>query len=174
MRKVRYQVAMSLDGFIADQQDGYGWIAPEPEFDFAAHFAQFDTLLMGRRTFEAVTGQLDGFGDRHIIVFSRTLQQADHPGVQLVSTDPAATVSELKAQPGKDIWLYGGGELFRSLLSAGLVDTVEPAVMPVLLGGGKRLLPEAAGPWQLKLQSVREYALSGMLLLKYTLQHQAP
>lgn len=58
MRKVRYQVAMSLDGFIADSQDGYSWIPEEPDFDFAQLFDQFDTLLMGRRTFEAVTDQL--------------------------------------------------------------------------------------------------------------------
>ena len=76
-------------------------------------------------------------------VFSRTLRQADCPGV-IVSDKPAETLASLKALPGKDIWLFGGGSLFRSLLELGLVDAVEVAVIPVLLGGGLSLLPSPA------------------------------
>ena len=54
------------------------------------------------------------------------------------------TLDDLRAKPGKDIWLFGGGSLFRSLLEARRVDTVEVAVMPVLLGGGIPLLPPPA------------------------------
>ena len=74
-------------------------------------------------------------------VFSRTLRQEDHPAV-IVSDDPQATHTALRAQGGKDIWLFGGGSLFRSLLDLGLVDTVELAVMPVLLGDG---IPDRVG-----------------------------
>ena len=56
-----------------------------------------------------------------------------------------ALIGELKTKPGKDIWLFGGGELFRSLLAAGLVDGWTPAIIPVLLGGGIPLLPSPAG-----------------------------
>ena len=62
-----------------------------------------------------------------------------------VARDAAALVTELKAQPGKDIWLFGGGDLFRSLLGAGLVDGVDAAIVPVLLGEGIPLLPSPAG-----------------------------
>ena len=51
----------------------------------------------------------------------------------IVNTSPAETVRELKKKPGKDIWLFGGGSMFRTLVDAGLVDTVEVAIMPVLL-----------------------------------------
>jgi dihydrofolate reductase len=81
-----------------------------------------------------------------LVVFSRTLDPADYPAVSVVSADPAQSVRSLKARPGKDIWLFGGGELFRLLLEAGLVDTVEPAVVPVLLGGGVPMLPTPAAP----------------------------
>jgi len=50
MRKIRYAVAMSLDGFIAGPNGEYDWIGTDPEIDFAAMWAQFDTFLMGRRT----------------------------------------------------------------------------------------------------------------------------
>jgi dihydrofolate reductase len=98
-------------------------------------------------------------------VFSRTLQQADRRGVT-VSDDPSKTVPDLKAQPGKDIWLFGGG-LFRSLLDLGLVDTVEVAVIPVLLGGGLPLLPETSKRAQLKLVDHHVYAKTGTVMLGY-------
>ena len=75
------------------------------------------------------------------VVFSRTLAPVTRPGLRITSDDPVAVVTALKAEPGKDIWLYGGGDLFRTLLAAGLVDTVELAVIPVLLGDGIPLLP---------------------------------
>ena len=51
-RRLRYQVASSLDGFIATEDGGYDWIPMDPEIDFGALFAQFDTLVMGRKTYE--------------------------------------------------------------------------------------------------------------------------
>lgn len=170
MRRIRYQVATSLDGFIADLNDGYGWIREEPGFDFPALFAQFDTLLMGRRTYEQVTDQLGHFSDKQILVFSTELRQEDHPDVTVVNGNPEDAIRELRSRPGKDIWLYGGGQLFRSLLELGHVNTVELAVMPVLLGNGVRFLPESDGSWELKLDSHRHYETSGMVLLNYTVQ----
>ena len=164
MRRVRYQVACSLDGFIADQNDGYDWIVMDPDIDFKALFAEFDTLLMGRRTFE-VTGA--SFPGMNVVVFSRTLQQADHPGVTVVSDYIKETVDALRAQPGKDIWLYGGGELFQTLLALDCVDTVEPAVIPILLGGGRPLLPTPSVRRSLAFTGQRVYEKSGIVLLKY-------
>src|SRR5687768_17428164 len=114
MRRVRYQVASSLDGFIAGPNGETDWITMDPDIDFAALFDQFDTLVMGRRTFEAMAAQGGaGTAGQQIVVVSRTLSQADHPGV-IVTADPQRTVAALKAQPeGKDIWLFGGGEVFR-------------------------------------------------------------
>src|SRR5688500_3432344 len=111
-RRLRYQVAASLDGFIAAPDGGYDWIAEDPDIDFAALYAQFDTAVMGRKTFLAA---LEGGGDGtlpgiDVVVFSRTLRPADYPGVSIVNGDPAEHVRSLKAARGKDIWLYGGGE----------------------------------------------------------------
>ena len=74
------------------------------------------------------------------IVFSRTLRGTDHRAVT-ISSDVTKTVPALKAEPGKDMWLFGGGGLFRSLLDANLVDLIEIAVVPILLSQGVPLLP---------------------------------
>ena len=170
MRRLRYQVATSLDGYIAGPNGEFDWIAMDPDIDFAALFAQFDTAVMGRKTFlatlqEGGSGAMPGLD---VVVFSKTLRPAEYPAVSIVSSDPAGTVRSLKAKPGKDIWLFGGGELFRTLLEAGLVDGVEPAVVPVLLGGGIPMLPTPASRTKLSLSGHRLYPKSGIVLLEYT------
>ena len=160
---------MSLDGFIAGPNGEYDWIIIDPEMDFAAMSAQFDTYLIGRKTFEAMgrmgNDSKSSPGIRNI-VFSRTLRQSDYPHIT-ISPDAEGVVAELRRLPGKDIALFGGGELFRSLLAAGLVDRVEVAVMPVLLGGGIPLLPPPAGRAMLKLRKQRLYEKTGTIGLEY-------
>lgn len=165
-RRVRYQVAASLDGFIAAPDGTADWIPSDSDIDFGALFAQFDTMLLGRRTFEGMGGQGQS-GGMKTVVASRTLKAADHPGVTVIGDGLAEAITALKAQPGKDIWLFGGGELFRSLTSLGLVDRVEVAVVPVLLGGGTPLLPPPMAQTRLRLDGHRLYDKSGIMLLEY-------
>jgi dihydrofolate reductase len=169
-RTVRYGVAMSLDGYIAAPDGGADWIVHDPDIDFGAIVRRFDTLLIGRKTYETMLKMGPGGGSfgKGITsyVVSRTMRQADHPTVTIVS-DPEALVRELKGRPGKDIWLFGGGELFRNLLDAGLVDAVDAAVVPVLLGGGIPLLPSPSARARLKLARQRVYEKSGIVSLEY-------
>jgi dihydrofolate reductase len=167
MRRIRYQVAASLDGYIAGPQGDYDWIPHDPEIDFKALFAQFDTLLMGRNTFEPMVkaGRATTPGMRTVVV-SRTLRPADYPDVTIVSDRLDEAVAALRREPGKDIWLFGGGLLFRTLLVAGLVDGVEIAVIPVLLGGGIPMLPPPAPRTRLRFTGHTVYR-SGIVLLHY-------
>ena len=167
MRQLRYGVAMSLDGFIAGPNGEYDWIVHDPDIDFAAKFAQFDIFLMGRLTYEVASEKgksWDRSGQRWIVV-STTLKPEDHPAVTILSNEVAESVAALKAQPGKDIWLFGGGVLFRFLLDAGLVDAVDVTVMPVLLGSGVPLLPEGHRR-RLHLEESKVLP-SGILMLSY-------
>jgi dihydrofolate reductase len=172
LRRVRYQVATSLDGFIAGPKGEADWIVMDPEIDFRALWAQFDTFLIGRRTFETMTrgkkkaGAMPGM---KTVVFSRTLRQRDYPKVTIVAENAEEIVTALRAEPGKDIWLFGGGLLFRSLLDAGLVDTVEVAIVPVLLGGGIPLLPPPAKAAKLNLTGHKVYK-TGIVLLEYAVK----
>ena len=171
MRRIRYIVAMSLDGFIAGPRGEFDWIGDDPEVDFAALWAQFDTGLMGRRTYEVAVERLgkNAFREMTTIVFSRTMKPADHPEITLVSDLRADWLQGLKAKSGKDIWLFGGSQIFRAFLDAGFVDTVEVSAIPVLLGEGIPLLPLPYTPTRLKLTRHKIYR-SGRVSLAYDVQ----
>jgi dihydrofolate reductase len=169
MRLVRFGGAMSLDGYIAGPNGEYDWILMDPDIDFADTQSQFDTFLIGRKTFEAMAKMgSDGKSVPGIqnIVLSRTLKASDYPHVT-VKSDAERVVAELRAKPGKDIAIFGGGDLFRSLLAAGLVDRIEVALIPVLLGGGVPLLPPPAGRAVLTLRKQRVYEKTGTVALEY-------
>jgi dihydrofolate reductase len=169
MRQVRYGVAMSLDGYIAGPNGEYDWIPHDPDIDFNEIFSRFDTLLIGRKTFEATLKMGGGGGSWPgvtSIVISRTLKPSNHPDIT-VAADAREVIRELRTQPGKDIWLFGGGELFRNLLADGLVDGVDVGIMPVLLGEGIRFLPSPAVRASLTLVNHRVYPKSGSVGLEY-------
>lgn len=172
MRRVRYSVAMSLDGYLAGPNGEADWIVMDPDIDFNALFQQFDTFLLGRKTFEMMvkSGQGGSSPGTKTLVFSKTLRQSDYADVTIVSDDPKKILTELRKQSGKDIWLFGGGALFRSLLEAGCVDRVEVAVVPVLLGEGIPLLPAPAKRAKLKLVGHKVYAKSGIVSLEYEVE----
>ena len=169
MRRIRYAVAASLDGYIAGPNGEADWIIMDPEIDFNSFFQQFDTVLLGRRTFETMARA----GNAHMpgmktFVFSRTLRQTDYPDVTIVAENSKEMLETLRQQSGKDIWLFGGGSLFGSLLEAALVDTVEIAVIPVLLGGGIPLLPTPAKVTKLNLTRHKIYE-TGIVSLEYAI-----
>ena len=171
MRRLRYNCAASLDGFIADPEGGYGWIVEDASIDFEAMFAEFDSFVLGRKTWEVMQaqGEANPLRGKRVSVASRTLDATAQPGVTLVRDDVAGHVAALKAEASeRDIWLFGGGELAGPLFEAGLVDRLEVALMPVLLTRGIPLLPAGLAR-RLALVSSRCLA-SGIQMLVYDVQ----
>ena len=171
MRRLRYSVAASLDGCIAGPNGEFDWIPMDPDIDFKAMYAEYDAIVMGRASYEVTRGmdEAGGFGmSLPTYVYSRTMPEGTSGGFTIVG-DGAAHARALKAQPGKDIWLWGGGELYRSLAAAGLVDGVTVAIVPVMLGGGIPLVPSPSPRATLRLRSHRVYAKTGTVMLDYDL-----
>jgi dihydrofolate reductase len=166
-------VATSLDGYIAGPNGEADWIIMDPAIDFAALLKQFDTILVGRRTFETMARQgRTAMPGMKTIVISSALRQHDYPGVAIIGERAERQIASLRSGSGKDIWLFGGGELFRRLLEADLVDGVEVAVIPVLLGGGIPLLATPARQTILRLTGHRAYP-TGIISLEYAIDKKA-
>ena len=159
---------MSLDGFIATEDGGYDWIVDEPAIDFAAYLQKIDTLLMGRGTYQIMdnpeAAQLLELKTTYVV--STTLDPNADDRITVISEDVVESVRALKESEGGDIWLFGGGVLFRSMMDAGLVDRVEVAVVPALLGHGIPLLPGLGGITKLALHSTETFPNSGIVLMK--------
>jgi dihydrofolate reductase len=183
MRTVTYGGAVSLDGFLAGADGSIDWMhfSQDVQQFITAYFKNVDAILMGRKTY-AVSASQAKAGARpskkstarqpavRTYVFSRTLTSIDQAGVELVSSDAAAFVRDLKQRPGKGICLMGGGELAQSLIAAGLVDEVGLNIHPILLGGG---IPVFRDPGhRVKLSLVENRTLDGgCVLATYRVMH---
>ena len=167
MTKVIYSVATSLDGFIARPDGSFDWIPMDPSMDWTAFVSRFDTLVMGRRTYDATlrqdTGIMEGL---NVYVFSQSLVHDAVKDATLVTGDPAVGVRQLREEAERDIWLFGGGELFRTLLDAGEVDVVEVGIIPILLREGIPFSPPGDGEVRLVLRDTKQYP-TGIMLLTY-------
>jgi len=169
VRPLRYNVAASLDGYIADANGAFDWIPDDSAVDFAALFARVDTYLLGRRTYDTVraTASAPFNPGARVYVFSRTLTPGTEQGVTIVRDDPVAIARSLRHEEGSgEIWLFGGADLFATLLAANQVDRVEITIVPVLLGSGVPLVARLAERSRLALTHTQVYP-SGMVALHY-------
>lgn len=177
MPALRYGVAQSLDGYIAGPNGEYDWIVADPEIDFVAMYAGFSGLVMGRKSYAVFLGTGGAPGPAlPIYVCSRSLPEGVRDGATFVR-DAVPFVRELKARgtPGaqrddKPLWLWGGGQLFRELASADLVDGVDVALIPVVIGAGLPLMASPGLRLPLTLRGHRLYEASGIMMLRYDVQ----
>ncbi len=175
MRKVKYAVGVSLDGYIAAPDGSVDWLerathkAKGEDFGMREFFRSIDTVLMGRKTYEIALKMgmgKGGYPKMKNYVFSRTLPPGTRDGVELVSGDPAALIARLKQQPGKDIWLCGGGELAREFLKCAALDEIILGIVPMLIGGGRPTFPPEFPETEVELVDVKRYK-GGVMGLTY-------
>jgi dihydrofolate reductase len=168
VRQLRYSVAASLDGYIAGPNGEFDWIPIDPEIDFAELYASFSGIVMGRKSYDVYVSTGGGAGPAlPVYVYSRALPEGERDGVTF-ARDAVAHVRALKASgQGKPLWLWGGAELFKELAAEGLVDGVDVAVLPVVLGEGIKLMAAPGPRLTLKLRSNRLFKQTGTLMLEY-------
>ena len=145
-RKVIVHIATSADGYIARPDGDLEWLTSRPApagfYGMNAFMQTVDTKVLGRRTYEISLrlGEKFDTKDRHI-VFSRQPRPTNAPSsVEFVSEGPAALVSRLRKDPGKDIWLMGGGDIIASFLDDQVIDEFAISVVPVFIGEGIPLI----------------------------------
>lgn len=139
MRKVILFIATSLDGYVARRDGSIDWLYTEGDFGYQEFLASIDTTLMGGVTYREVLGFGEfPYKDGSIKNYVFTRRPESMPGeyVEFVSSDIPEFVRALKQQPGKNIWLMGGGQINTVLLNAGLVDEMRIFLHPVILGDG--------------------------------------
>jgi dihydrofolate reductase len=185
MRRVKYFIANSLDNIIARPDGAVEWLFNDgTDYGMAEFFRSIDTVLLGRKTFDFATRQTQkpkrrttkskrksavSWGMKSY-VFSRTLKPEEHDDVTIISEGAGKFVRSLKRQPGKDIWLMGGGELAGSLLSEGVVDEISLNIHPVLLGRGIPLFPEIAKQVDLEPFAAKAHK-NGCVQVDYRVKH---
>lgn len=155
MRKVVFGGANSLDNYFARKDDSVDWLMWSDEAGkmVAERFKTFDTILMGRRTYEVAVaaGHAGSFGAIKSYVFSRTLKSRSTKRLEITSEDVAVVVGRLKQEEGKDICVMGGGVLAKSLFEANLIDEIGFNIHPVLLGSGIPIFYEMSRQIDLEL-----------------------
>ena len=165
MRKTILFIAMSLDGYIADQSGGVDWLAgQEPDVENEDSYSKFvrtvDTVVMGWETYRQVTEELSPtewvYSDLKSYVITHREKSAQE-NIQFVNESPAELIRRIKSQSGKDIWICGGASIVQQLMTEKLIDRFYISVIPVILGGGIRLFGTQKEPLELNLLESRNY-----------------
>ena len=174
MRKVIYGGACSVDGFVAGPDGALDWLRFSEDAAAVMNktWATTDTILMGRKTWQAAAGSPDSGGGMPGVkayVFSRTLTTIAGGGAELVTSNAGDFVRTLKQQPGKDIVVMSGGNFAASLFAAGVIDEVGLNVHPLLLGSGAPAFMDPGRRVSLELTECRPMD-GGCVLMIYRVQ----
>jgi dihydrofolate reductase len=177
-RNVIVHIATSADGYIARPDGDLEWLtsrrAPEGFYGMNAFMRSIDTKLLGRKTYEASLRLGAKFASKErCIVFSHEARPAGAPsGVEFVNGPIGPFVNNLRAQPGKDIWLMGGGDLIASFLDEHAIDEFVISVVPVFIGDGIPLIARRHRHVALELHSVERFA-DGLVQLHYHVRNHS-
>ncbi len=178
-RKLIYYVAMTLDRYIAHEDESVDGFLIEGHYipDFIASLSMFDTMLMGKRTYEwgfnhgGIPGEPAPYPNPMMnYVFSKSMQDYQHERLQVVREDAPQFVQRLKQQPGKPIWLCGGGDLAGSLLDQQLIDELIIKLNPVIFGKGIPLFGKSTKEVGLSLLDSKIYN-NGLIMLHYAIHY---
>lgn len=168
-RKIILYIGTSIDGYIANEDGTLEWLeSTEVEGDngYSTLLERIDTVVMGKRTYDIVRGfDIDyPYTNLTNYVFSTSLEGKDEY-VEFIKEDVKTFMKNLKKQPGKDIWLIGGGKLAREFFKENLIDEFQLAIAPVILGKGISLY--TGGDIESKFTLAKVEKLGQLAMLHY-------
>ena len=177
MTKTQYYVAASIDGFIADADNGLKWLTQFDDAEgvkehYEAFIAGVGALAMGAATYEFILGEGMAswpYAGRPTWVFThRALPGLPGADIRFTADDVGAVHAQMVAAAGgKNVWMVGGGNLAAQFAARGLLDELWLGVAPVVLGAGAPLLP-ASIPGPLELTGVKRFG-RGLVELRYAI-----
>ncbi len=168
-RKIILYTALSLDGFIAGEQDEMDWLFSDQDYGYGEFYSSIDTVLCGNTTFTVASsfGEYPFPGKTAYIFTRKSGQSGEAEGLYFINEDPVLFVQRILQEKGKNIWLVGGGQINGLLLNAGLIDEMVLSYHPVFLGKGKALFQGQNIPAEFSTESVRQFA-SGLVQMHLT------
>ncbi|NDV96154.1 dihydrofolate reductase [Dysgonomonas sp. 521] len=174
MRKIKLYIAASIDGYIADTDGGLDWlsgypITPELNYGYDEFFNSVDSVIMGGRTYRDILNMdvIYPYRDKTSYIITRNKDsQTSKENIQFLSENVIETITSLKEQQGKDIWLVGGGEIIVMLLDNNLVDEMIITHIPKILGDGIPLFPKMKTESNWRLHNSQSYS-NGVLSVEY-------
>ena len=165
MRKVTLFIAMSLDGYIADQQGGVDWLQGESSnkddmITYYEFIKNIDSVIMGWTTYHQLISEISPnewmYADLNSYIIT-SKQKESHDNIKFVSKSPVELVDDLLQEEGKGIWICGGANIAQQLMNADKIDQYYISVVPVLLGKGIRLFENIDINQKLTLKATKNY-----------------
>lgn len=172
MRRIKLFIACSLDGYIARPDGAIDWLFADGDYGYSEFFASIDTVVMGRKTYDLSLS----FGEypypgKTAYVFSRRRAGSRDAHAEFIGAPVGPFMRRLQQQPGRDLWLVGGGELVREFVNDDLIDDFIVSVHPIVLGAGLPLFPAPCR--ETPLRHVKTVAFdSGLVQMHYQARRQ--
>lgn len=170
-RKLILYIAMSLDGYIARNNDDIDWLniveKEGEDYGYAEFTSSVDTVILGRKTYDKVVamGYPNPHPDKDMIIISRASKPTKE-NISYYSGDLKSLINELKAKEGKNIYCDGGAELVTELLKLDLIDEMIISIIPILLGEGIKLFKDGRPENKLKLLESKGFE-KGLVQVRY-------
>ena len=174
-RKIILNIAVSIDGFIADKEGGFDWIQgdkdtshnTEKQFDFSQFIDSIDIVVMGKFAYlDCPEQSMQQFKSMKILVATNEKLENKYNNVEFISGDVVAQINKLQEEDGKNIWLYGGASVVDSCIKANIIDEYIIGIIPIILGEGRPLFLKNNPRITLHLEE--STTQEGILIMRYT------
>ena len=174
MRKIKLYIAASIDGYIAYTDGGLEWlsqypITPEFNYGYDSFYKSVDSVILGGKSYRAILNMdfVYPYKDKKSYIISKNMKDSNNTdNIHFITDDVVNVVKKLKQEPGKDIWLVGGGEIIALLLDYDLVDEMTITYIPTMLGDGIPLFPKFSKESKWNLRNSQSYK-NGVLSIEY-------